>query len=41
VGAKAHAHKADVSQENQVQEMFRSMMAQFGTIDILVNNAGF
>ena len=23
-----------------MQEMFRSMVAQFGTIDILVNNAG-
>lgn len=39
-GSKAYAHKADVSQEDQVQEMFRSMVAQFGTIDILVNNAG-
>jgi glucose 1-dehydrogenase len=29
-----------VSQEDQVQEMFRSMVAQFGTVDILVNNAG-
>ncbi len=39
-GSNAYAHKADVSQEDQVQEMFRSMVAQFGTIDILVNNAG-
>jgi glucose 1-dehydrogenase len=29
-----------VSQEAQVAEMFRSMVAEFGTIDILVNNAG-
>jgi glucose 1-dehydrogenase len=39
-GSTAYAQKADVSQEDQVQEMFRSMVAQFGTIDILVNNAG-
>jgi len=39
-GAKAYAHKADVSQEEQVQQMFRRMLEQFGTIDILVNNAG-
>jgi len=39
-GSKAYAQKADVSQEDQVQEMFRSMVAQFGTVDILVNNAG-
>ena len=39
-GSKACVHKADVSNEDQVEEMFRFMMAQFGTIDILVNNAG-
>ena len=39
-GSKAYAHKADVSQEDQVQDMFRRMAEQFGTIDILINNAG-
>jgi glucose 1-dehydrogenase len=39
-GSKAYAHKADVSQEDQVQQMFRRMTEQFGTIDILINNAG-
>ena len=39
-GVKAYAHKADVSQENQVQAMFQTMFKNFGTIDILVNNAG-
>jgi glucose 1-dehydrogenase len=39
-GGKAYAHKADVSQEDQVQEMFRRMVQELGTIDILVNNAG-
>ena len=39
-GGDAYAHKADVSQEPEVQEMFRHMMDRFGTIDILVNNAG-
>jgi glucose 1-dehydrogenase len=32
--------RADVSDEAQVAEMFRAMIAEFGTIDILVNNAG-
>jgi glucose 1-dehydrogenase len=39
-GNRALALKADVSNEGQVQEMFRRMLAEFGTIDILVNNAG-
>src|SRR5258708_7105951 len=39
-GARALAMRADVSDEAQVGEMFRSMIEQLGTIDILVNNAG-
>ena len=39
-GAKAIAHLADVSREDQVQAMFKRMIEEFGTIDILVNNAG-
>lgn len=39
-GVKAYAHRADVSNEGQVQEMFARMVAELGTIDILVNNAG-
>src|SRR4051794_34002000 len=39
-GVKAYAEQADVSQEDQVQSMFRRMIDEFGTIDILVNNAG-
>jgi glucose 1-dehydrogenase len=39
-GGRAIAIKADVSQEDQVQAMFRKMMDAFGTIDILINNAG-
>jgi glucose 1-dehydrogenase len=39
-GAKAYAHKGDVSQEDQVEDMFRHMVERFGTVDILVNNAG-
>ena len=34
------AHKADVSQESQVREMYERMFDEFGTIDILINNAG-
>jgi len=39
-GSKAYAHKADVSNEGEVQAMFKKMLAELGTIDILVNNAG-
>ncbi|WP_158812761.1 SDR family oxidoreductase [Methylocapsa sp. S129] len=39
-GANAFAYKADVSSEDQVAGMFKSMIQQFGTIDILVANAG-
>jgi glucose 1-dehydrogenase len=39
-GSQAVAYRADVSQEDEVQAMFRRMMEQFGTIDILINNAG-
>jgi glucose 1-dehydrogenase len=39
-GSRAYGHQADVSDEAQVQEMFRRMFQEFGTIDILVNNAG-
>ncbi len=38
--SKAYIHKADVSQEDQVHDMFQKMIAEFGTIDILINNAG-
>jgi glucose 1-dehydrogenase len=39
-GSQAHAVRADVSNEEQVQAMFGEMVRRFGTIDILVNNAG-
>ena len=39
-GARAMIVRADVSDETQVAAMFRTMIAEFGTIDILVNNAG-
>ena len=39
-GVQAYAHRADASQEDQVQAMFQRMCQEFGTIDILVNNAG-
>ncbi len=39
-GNRVIAHQADVSDEAQVQEMFRRAVAEFGTLDILVNNAG-
>jgi glucose 1-dehydrogenase len=39
-GARASAYKADVSSEEQVAAMFKSMREQLGTVDILVANAG-
>ncbi len=37
---RAIIHQADVSDEEQVQRMFRRMFDEVGTIDILVPNAG-
>lgn len=39
-GSNVYAHRADVSNEDQVRDMFKSMFERFGTIDILVANAG-
>ncbi|MDA8140867.1 MAG: 3-oxoacyl-ACP reductase FabG [Desulfobacteraceae bacterium] len=39
-GGTAMALNADVSMEEQVREMFASMISAWGSIDILVNNAG-
>lgn len=39
-GVRAYAAEADVSDEDQVDEMFAHMVNRFGTIDILVANAG-
>jgi glucose 1-dehydrogenase len=39
-GTKALAIKADVSREDDVQQMFDHATKEFGTIDILVANAG-
>ncbi len=40
IGTEAVAIRADVSQEDQVQVMFKQAIEELGTIDILVNNAG-
>ncbi|MFZ0131422.1 MAG: SDR family NAD(P)-dependent oxidoreductase, partial [Desulfobacterales bacterium] len=39
-GSRAFVHRADVSSEEQVRDMFQQMFATYGTIDILINNAG-
>jgi len=39
-GIEAMALQADVSKEDEVQAMFRTLCKEFGTLDILVNNAG-
>ena len=40
IGVKAIPIPADISQEGQVQTMFKRAIEELGTIDILVNNAG-
>lgn len=40
LGGTAISYKADVSKEEQVQQMFKDTIEKFGTVDILVNNAG-
>ena len=39
-GGQAQAFQADVSKEDDVAAMFRSIIADFGSLDILINNAG-
>ena len=39
-GVQAYAYKADVSREDEVIAMFKTMADKFGAIDILVANAG-
>jgi len=39
-GGEAIALQADVSKEDEVQDMFKKMIDAYGSIDILVNNAG-
>jgi len=39
-GVRSFTHRADVSREAEVREMFERMRRELGTIDILVNNAG-
>jgi 3-oxoacyl-[acyl-carrier protein] reductase len=36
----ARAYKADISNEDEVKAIFKSILGDFGKIDILVNNAG-
>lgn len=39
-GSRAIAHQTDVSQETDVEDMFRRALDEFGSVDILINNAG-
>ena len=39
-GGNAFAIKADVSNGDEVQQMIKEVISQFGQLDILVNNAG-
>src|SRR5882757_8640773 len=39
-GGQAYAFPADVTKEDQVRQVERDIVAQFGKVNILVNNAG-
>ncbi|MCY4062902.1 MAG: 3-oxoacyl-[acyl-carrier-protein] reductase [Chloroflexi bacterium] len=39
-GGTAKSMQTDVSDADQVAEMFKAILSEFGTVDILVNNAG-
>src|SRR5213082_1621876 len=39
-GSRGLAHRADVSREAEVKELFQRAIEHFGTVDILVSNAG-
>jgi glucose 1-dehydrogenase len=39
-GGRAIAYRCDVSNEDEVKNMFAEVIAKFGTVDILINNAG-
>src|SRR5437867_24723 len=39
-GGKGITYQCDVSNEQQVVQMFADVVKQFGTLDVLVNNAG-
>lgn len=40
IGRRALAIKADVNKSNEVNEMVKATLSEFGKVDILVNNAG-
>jgi 3-oxoacyl-[acyl-carrier protein] reductase len=40
LGAKAYAHRADVSDDSQVVAMVDETLKRFGRLDVVVNNAG-
>lgn len=40
MGRRAFVVEADVSQQKEVQDMFKIIQQEFGRLDILVNNAG-
>ncbi|WP_186453870.1 SDR family oxidoreductase [Denitratisoma sp. DHT3] len=39
-GGEAFAHRADVSQEEEVVAFFAAVKARYGRIDVVINNAG-
>src|SRR5271157_6639699 len=39
-GNRAYAHRADISKEDEVRDMFVRMEAELGGVGIVINNAG-
>ncbi len=40
LGGEVYLYQADVSKEDEVENMFKDILTKFGRLDILVNNAG-
>ncbi len=39
-GAKAEAHRLDVSNRGEVERLFKEIVSRFGRVEVLINNAG-
>ncbi len=40
LGGEAYLYQADVSKEDEVENMFKDILTKFGRLDIVINNAG-
>lgn len=40
LGGECFLYRADISNENQVQQMYKNVISKYGKVDVLINNAG-